>query len=104
MVINSITPSATTPVGSPAFSRCPDFAERFGERDAQTGEFAFSDVMSSLIAVMLSIGMLIGGLVAAPAAGWNWTANVCVIRVACRCGGIDYPDLVAASLILRGRC
>lgn len=47
----------------------PEFVKRFGERDAQTGEFAFSDVRSGLIVAMLSIGTLIGALVAAPAAG-----------------------------------
>ena len=46
----------------------PDFLRRFGQRDAQTGEYMFSNVRSGLIVAMLSIGTLIGALVAAPIA------------------------------------
>lgn len=41
---------------------------RFGQRNAQTGKYAFSNVRSGLIVAMLSIGTLIGALVAAPIA------------------------------------
>lgn len=49
------------------FLEMPDFLERFGERDA-SGEPAFGNVRSGLIVAMLSIGTLIGALVAAPVA------------------------------------
>jgi SP family sugar:H+ symporter-like MFS transporter len=47
----------------------PDFLERFGEVDAE-GEYSFSTLRSGLIVAMLSIGTLIGALVAAPIADW----------------------------------
>lgn len=46
----------------------PDFVRRFGHYDAQSGQYAFSNVRSGLIVGMLSIGTLIGALVAAPIA------------------------------------
>jgi len=46
----------------------PDFLEHFGQKNAQTGKYAFSNVRSGLIVGMLSIGTLIGALVAAPIA------------------------------------
>jgi SP family sugar:H+ symporter-like MFS transporter len=45
----------------------PDFLRRFGQRH-QDGSYYFSDVRSGLIVAMLSIGTLIGALVAAPIA------------------------------------
>jgi SP family sugar:H+ symporter-like MFS transporter len=50
------------------FLEMPDFVKRFGERDAQTGKYAFSNTRSGLIVAMLSIGTLIGALIAAPVA------------------------------------
>lgn len=50
------------------FLEMPDFLMRFGQRNAQTGKYAFSNVRSGLIVAMLSIGTLIGALVAAPIA------------------------------------
>src|SRR5258706_1005409 len=41
------------------------FLERFGEQDS-TGKYSFSNVRSGLIVGLLSIGTLIGALVAAP--------------------------------------
>jgi MFS transporter, SP family, sugar:H+ symporter len=46
----------------------PNFLEHFGQKNAQTGKYAFSNVRSGLIVGMLSIGTLIGALVAAPIA------------------------------------
>jgi len=45
----------------------PDFLRRFGERKSD-GTYYFSDVRSGLIVGMLSIGTLIGALIAAPIA------------------------------------
>ena len=45
----------------------PDFLQRFGERQAD-GTYAFSNVRSGLIVALLSIGTLIGALLAAPLA------------------------------------
>ncbi|KKY19914.1 putative siderophore iron transporter mirc [Phaeomoniella chlamydospora] len=50
------------------FLAMPDFLERFGQFRESTGEYYFSDVRSGLIVGMLSIGTLIGALVAAPIA------------------------------------
>ncbi|KIW24314.1 uncharacterized protein PV07_10041 [Cladophialophora immunda] len=49
------------------FLAMPDFLERFGLRHSD-GTFYFSNVRSGLIVAMLSIGTLIGALVAAPIA------------------------------------
>lgn len=49
------------------FLAMPDFLERFGQKH-QDGTFYFSNVRSGLIVAMLSIGTLIGALVAAPIA------------------------------------
>ncbi|KAH7327800.1 hexose transporter [Stachybotrys elegans] len=48
------------------FLEMPDFLERFGQR--RDGEYYFSTVRSGLIVALLSIGTLIGALVAAPLA------------------------------------
>jgi MFS transporter, SP family, sugar:H+ symporter len=45
----------------------PDFLRRFGELQ-EDGSYAFSDVRSGLIVGLLSIGTLVGALVAAPVA------------------------------------
>lgn len=45
----------------------PDFLQRFGQRH-DNGEYYFSNVRSGLIVAMLSIGTLIGALIAAPIA------------------------------------
>lgn len=45
----------------------PDFLERFGQRGSD-GTYSFSNVRSGLIVAMLSIGTLIGALLAAPLA------------------------------------
>jgi SP family sugar:H+ symporter-like MFS transporter len=45
----------------------PDFLQRFGQRNKE-GVFYFSNVRSGLIVAMLSIGSLIGALIAAPVA------------------------------------
>jgi SP family sugar:H+ symporter-like MFS transporter len=45
----------------------PDFLQRFGQRH-DNGEYYFSNVRSGLIVGMLSIGTLIGALIAAPIA------------------------------------
>ena len=50
------------------FLAMPDFLQRFGQRNHATGEYHFSNVRSGLIVAMLSIGTLIGALVAAPIA------------------------------------
>ncbi|KIV98493.1 hypothetical protein, variant 1 [Verruconis gallopava] len=47
----------------------PDFLERFGQRH-RNGEYYFSNVRSGLIVAMLSIGTLIGALIAAPIADY----------------------------------
>ncbi|ETN43139.1 uncharacterized protein HMPREF1541_02297 [Cyphellophora europaea CBS 101466] len=49
------------------FLEMPDFLDRFGQRKAN-GEPYFSDVRSGLIVALLSIGTLIGALIAAPIA------------------------------------
>ncbi|MCJ1394131.1 hexose transporter hxt1 [Xylographa bjoerkii] len=50
------------------FLTMKNFLEEFGTYDPNTGTYAFSDVRSGLIVAMLSIGTLIGALVAAPIA------------------------------------
>ncbi|KAF2754135.1 general substrate transporter [Pseudovirgaria hyperparasitica] len=50
------------------FLEMPDFQRRFGEYNAATGAYTFSNVRSGLIVAMLSIGTLIGALCAAPIA------------------------------------
>lgn len=50
------------------FLEMPDFLNRFGQEDPNTGERYFSTVRSGLIVALLSIGTLIGALVAAPLA------------------------------------
>ncbi|KAJ4288452.1 hexose transporter hxt5 [Kalmusia sp. IMI 367209] len=54
------------------FLAMPDFLRRFGQRhtNGQTPEYYFSNVRSGLIVGLLSIGTLIGALVAAPIADW----------------------------------
>lgn len=49
------------------FLEMPDFLRRFGEQQAD-GSYAFTTVRSGLIVGLLSIGTLIGALVAAPVA------------------------------------
>jgi len=49
------------------FLAMPDFLQRFGQKNSD-GVFYFSNVRSGLIVAMLSIGTLIGALVAAPIA------------------------------------
>ncbi|OAP59076.1 hypothetical protein AYL99_06374 [Fonsecaea erecta] len=49
------------------FLAMPDFLQRFGQRHSD-GTYYFSNVRSGLIVAMLSIGTLIGALVAAPIA------------------------------------
>lgn len=49
------------------FLEMPDFLQRFGQRH-DDGTFFFSNVRSGLIVAMLSIGTLIGALIAAPIA------------------------------------
>jgi len=49
------------------FLEMPNFLERFGQRHAD-GTYYFSNVRSGLIVAMLSIGTLIGALIAAPIA------------------------------------
>jgi SP family sugar:H+ symporter-like MFS transporter len=51
------------------FLAMPNFLERFGQRHSN-GEYYFSNVRSGLIVAMLSIGTLIGALVAAPIADY----------------------------------
>lgn len=46
----------------------PDFLDRFGQDNPDTGERYFSTIRSGLIVALLSIGTLIGALVAAPLA------------------------------------
>lgn len=45
----------------------PDFLQRFGQRNNE-GVYYFSNVRAGLIVAMLSIGTLIGALIAAPVA------------------------------------
>ena len=45
----------------------PDFLQRFAQTTAE-GEYEFSNVRSGLIVALLSIGTLIGALIAAPIA------------------------------------
>ncbi|OAL36782.1 hypothetical protein AYO20_03837 [Fonsecaea nubica] len=67
------------------FLAMPDFLERFGLRHSD-GTYYFSNVRSGLIVAMLSIGTLIGALVAAPIADFIgrrlsvtvWCAVFCV--------------------------
>lgn len=47
----------------------PNFLERFGQRHSD-GTYYFSNVRSGLIVGLLSIGTLMGALVAAPIADW----------------------------------
>ncbi|PSR88692.1 general substrate transporter [Coniella lustricola] len=49
------------------FQEMPDFLRRFGERQSD-GTYAFSNLRSGLIVGLLSIGTLVGALVAAPVA------------------------------------
>jgi MFS transporter, SP family, sugar:H+ symporter len=60
----------------------PNFLERFGQKNSH-GEFYFSDVRSGLIVALLSIGTLIGALVAAPIAdriGRKYSVSIwCVV-------------------------
>lgn len=49
------------------FLEMPNFLERFGQRNAD-GTYYFSNVRSGLIVAMLSIGTLLGALLAAPIA------------------------------------
>lgn len=63
------------------FLEMPDFLDRFAQTNSN-GEKAFSTVRSGLIVALLSIGTLIGALVAAPVSdrigrkfsisGWTW--------------------------------
>ncbi|KAJ5215441.1 uncharacterized protein N7498_001848 [Penicillium cinerascens] len=50
------------------FTTMEDFKMRFAEYNAATGEYAFSNVRNGLIVGLLSIGTMIGALVAAPIA------------------------------------
>ncbi|KAJ5671139.1 hypothetical protein N7507_000266 [Penicillium longicatenatum] len=50
------------------FTSMTDFKMRFAEYNASTGEYAFSNVRNGLIVGLLSIGTMIGALVAAPIA------------------------------------
>ncbi|KAI3156190.1 hypothetical protein DTO046C5_7980 [Penicillium roqueforti] len=50
------------------FTTMIDFKQRFAEYNAATGEYAFSNVRNGLIVGLLSIGTMIGALVAAPIA------------------------------------
>ncbi|KAJ5651278.1 uncharacterized protein N7484_005001 [Penicillium longicatenatum] len=50
------------------FTSMTDFKIRFAEYNASTGEYAFSNVRNGLIVGLLSIGTMIGALVAAPIA------------------------------------
>ncbi|KAJ5525731.1 hypothetical protein N7513_005256 [Penicillium frequentans] len=50
------------------FTTMTDFKMRFAEYNASTGEYAFSNVRNGLIVGLLSIGTMIGALVAAPIA------------------------------------
>ncbi|PYH43342.1 sugar porter family MFS transporter [Aspergillus saccharolyticus JOP 1030-1] len=67
------------------FLAMPNFLQRFGERHSN-GTYYFSNVRSGLIVALLSIGTLIGALIAAPIADrigrkWSisaWSAMVCV--------------------------
>jgi SP family sugar:H+ symporter-like MFS transporter len=52
----------------------PDFLQRFGQRHSN-GEYYFSNVRSGLIVAMLSIGTLIGALVASPIADYIGRRN-----------------------------
>lgn len=49
------------------FLEMPDFLDRFGQTNSK-GEHVFSTVRSGLIVALLSIGTLIGALIAAPIA------------------------------------
>lgn len=49
------------------FLEMPDFLDRFGQTNSN-GEHVFSTVRSGLIVALLSIGTLIGALIAAPIA------------------------------------
>ncbi|KAF3763452.1 hypothetical protein M406DRAFT_99684 [Cryphonectria parasitica EP155] len=51
------------------FQEMPDFQKRFAEMQPD-GSYAFSNVRSGLIVGLLSIGTLVGALVAAPLADW----------------------------------
>jgi MFS family permease len=51
------------------FLAMPDFLRRFGQRH-DDGTFYFSNVRSGLIVALLSIGTLIGALVASPIADY----------------------------------
>lgn len=62
------------------FLEMDDFLHRFGEFDAVQGEFFFINVRSGLIVGLLSVGTLIGSLVAAPVAdsiGRKSTISLC---------------------------
>ncbi|KAI9734808.1 MAG: hexose transporter hxt1 [Cirrosporium novae-zelandiae] len=50
------------------FLEMTDFQRRFGQYDSSDGFYSFSDVRSGLIVGLLSIGTLIGALIAAPIA------------------------------------
>ncbi|OJD17477.1 hypothetical protein AJ78_02450 [Emergomyces pasteurianus Ep9510] len=60
-----------------------DFLRRFGQPNASGDGYHFSNVRAGLIVAMLSIGTLMGALVAAPIADWigrKWSMSVwCVI-------------------------
>lgn len=72
----------------------PDFLERFGQQDS-SGEYAFTNVRSGLIVALLSIGTLIGALVAAPLAdSIGRRLSVCVWCVIC---GVGFIIQIAAD-------
>lgn len=77
------------------FLEMPDFLQRFGELQPDGVTYAFSNVRSGLIVALLSIGTLIGALIAAPIADrFGRRISVCIW---CIVVSVGFVIQVAAS-------